>query len=395
MRIIFDVVISGAGPAGSKCAEVLASQGFDVALIDRDTSWRKPCGGAVGASVFKYFPKLRKMNHSPITGISIYSGDYHNIKYSWKDVRNYSINVDRLEFDNFIRDIAIDAGATLFDNNLSIKFKIKDKKKVGIVTKTSSGEKEYLGKILIIADGMSSKLARQTGLMQKWKIEELGLAKCAILEGKNDLDKELISIFFRPYKGYGWIFPLDEKRVNIGCGTFAEANLQYNLYDIYEEFLNAPEIKKFLPEPHYKSIWMGSFPVPGVGVKEKSLFKDNIMIIGDAAGFVSPISGEGIHPSIVSGQVAGETAIMALESENFTAKAFRAYKSHIKVKKIIRNFKLKRSMVEFFYENNGRNLSKMFELAENDNSFREKVINMFLFNQAPSKEFIAQIRSQE
>jgi len=59
---MFDAVISGAGPAGSRCAQILAENGFDVALLEKDVNWRKPCGGAVSSRIFKYYPKLRKLN---------------------------------------------------------------------------------------------------------------------------------------------------------------------------------------------------------------------------------------------------------------------------------------------------------------------------------------------
>ena len=161
---MFDVVISGAGPAGSRCAQVLAEQGYNVALIERDSNWRKPCGGAVSSRIFKYYPQLRKLDYPPITGVTIYSGDYHKLQYSWKNIRDYSINVDRLEFDNLLRKFAVDAGANLFDKNLSLDFITKNKRKIGIKTKTPSGIKEYRGKIFIVADCMSSKLAPKSGL---------------------------------------------------------------------------------------------------------------------------------------------------------------------------------------------------------------------------------------
>jgi len=176
---MFDVVISGAGPAGSKCAQVLAERGYEVALIERDVTWRKPCGGAVSSRIFKYYPQLRKVNYPPITGVAIYSGDYHKLQYSWKNIRDYSINVDRLEFDNLLRNFALDAGAHLFDKNLSLDFITKDQHKIGIKTKTPSGTKDYLGKIFIIADGMSSRLAPKSGLRRKWQINEIGL--CNVL----------------------------------------------------------------------------------------------------------------------------------------------------------------------------------------------------------------------
>ena len=164
---MYDVIVSGAGPAGSKCAEVLAKNGFKVALIERDTSWRKPCGGAVSNRIFKYYPKIRKLNFQRIYGISMYSANYLNFTYSWRGIQDYSINVDRLEFDNFIRDTATDAGAMLFDKNVAYDFLTRNKEKIGIKTKSSSGKNEFLGKIIVIADGMSSKLAVRSGLREK------------------------------------------------------------------------------------------------------------------------------------------------------------------------------------------------------------------------------------
>jgi digeranylgeranylglycerophospholipid reductase len=390
---MFDAVISGAGPAGSKCAQVLAEKGFEVALIERDVNWRKPCGGAVSSRIFKYYPQLRKVSYPPITGVTIYSGDYHKLEYSWKDIRDYSINVDRLEFDNLLRGYALDAGAQLFDKNLSLDFVTKNQQKIGIKTKTASGTKEYLGRILIVADGMSSRLAHKSGLREKWKINEIGLCKCSIMEGENNLDKNAISMFFRAYKGYGWIFPIDDKRFNIGCGTWLDENLNTDLNQAYNEFVNDPHIKKFFPKPDYKQIWGGAYPIPALGVKDKCLFGENIMLVGDAAGFVSPISGEGIHPSVVSGHVAAVIASQALKQEDYSAQILKKYKQYPNIKKIIRNFKMKVSMVEFLFEKEGLNLSKMFKLADADESIREEVINMFLFNIPPSKELLLKIKS--
>jgi len=393
---MYDVVISGAGPAGSRCAEVLAKNGFKVALIERDINWRKPCGGGVSARIMaKYYPQIRKLDPVIKTGAFMFSADYHKLEYNWKGPGEESIVMDRLEMDNLIRGVAVEAGAELFDKNLSFDFVVKDQKKIGIKTKTPTGIKEYLGKIIIIADGMSSKLAVRSGLRERWKVENIGLAKCSIIEGKTDFDEKKLYLYFRAYKGYGWVFPIDSKRVNIGCGTFAEDNINYNLNQIYEEFVNHPNIKQHFSATDYKTIWTGSFPLASKGILEKSMFGENIMIIGDAAGFVSPISGEGIHPSIVSGQVAAETAIKALNEDNISKKTLKLYKQHPSIKKIIRNFKLKRSLVEFFYENKGKNLDIMFKLAEIDNDFRNQVINMFFFSAAPSKEFFEKIRTSK
>jgi geranylgeranyl reductase family protein len=391
---MYDVVISGAGPAGSKCAEIIAKQGYKVALIEKDTSWRKPCGGGVNSRVFKYYPQLHERDFQKIYGINIYSADFHKLEYLWKGIREYSINVDRLEFDRILQNIAIDAGAEIFDKNLSYDFIIKNGKKIGVRTKSTSGTNEYYGNLIIIADGMGSKLALKSGLRKKWKINEIGLTKCAILEGDTSLDENFINIFFRPFIGYGWIFPLKNNRFNIGVGTWLEENLNYNVNNLYTNFLKERSIKELLYQKEYKVVWSATYPVPAQGVLENSLYSDNIMIIGDAAGFVSPINGEGIHASIVSGFVAGTTALNALDNENISLITLKEFRQHPNIKKMIRNFKMKLSMVNFLYENEGQNLSRMLELAEKDNSLKEEVINMFLFNQALSKEFLIKLKSK-
>ena len=389
---MFDVIISGAGPSGSKCAEILAKAGYKIALIEKDMSWRKPCGGGVHHRVFNLYPQLKKLNIPKIRGIVMHSADYHKLEYTLLgDI--YGTVMDRLELDNLMRNIAIDSGAKLFDNNFSFDFITKNHKKIGIKTKSPSGIKEYYGNIIIVADGMSSKLALRSGLRSKWKSEELGIGKCAIMEGGNNLDEEFIYTYFKSYKGYGWIFPLGNKRFNIGITTFYEDNLKYNLNELYNQFLRNPNIKNYVPSSDYKTIWSGSFPYPGVGVLEKNLYSDNLMLIGDAGGFVAPISGEGIHASIISGQASAEIAIKALQEEDYSKNILKKYKSHPDIKRIIRNFKLRRSMIQFFYENKGENFNKLLKLAEKDPEFKIHVKNMFLSKSLPSKDFFDKIKN--
>ncbi|MFX1391464.1 MAG: geranylgeranyl reductase family protein [Promethearchaeota archaeon] len=391
---MYDVVISGAGPAGSKCAEILARNGFKVALIEKDTNWRKPCGGAVNSRIFKYYPQLRNFNFHPISGMKIYSADYHNFGYKWKKPSDYSINVDRLEFDNVLRNIAIDSGADLFDKNLSYDFIFKNNKRIGVRTKSSSGTKEFKGKIIVIADGMSSRLAHKSGLKSKWKSEDIMYAKCAIMEGKNNIDPEIISFYFQPYKGYGWLFPLEGNRFNIGCGILGIDAMRYHLNQFYNDFLQDPYIKKFLPESKYKTIWTGAYPLPGRGVYENSLYGENILLVGDVAGFVSPLSGEGICSGTLSGKIAAETAIKAIEKEEISKKTLKNYKTHPTIKKLSRSYKLTKSLIDFCFDNNGQNLSNMFKIAESDEDFRERMVEMFLFSKAPPKDFIMKINTE-
>ncbi len=387
---MYDIIISGAGPSGSQCAEVLGKVGYKVALIEKNVNWRKPCGGAVHSSVVDLYPLLKKLNIPKIRGVVMYSADYHRLEFKGAS-SEYSIIMDRLELDNIMRDAAVDAGAELFANHISFDYIIRNQKKVGIRTKTNNGSKEFYGNLIIIADGMSSKLAVKSGIRQKWKSSELAIGKCAIMEGDHQLDEESVYVYFKPYQGYGWIFPINKKKFNIGIFTFGKANLKYNLHKVYDEFVHNPNVKQYILDSNNKVIWSGTYSFPAEGVLEKSLYDDNLMLIGDAGGFVSPISGEGIQTAVISGKIAAETAIKALQDENYSKTSLKMYRTNPEIKKIIRNFKQKYSMINFFYENDGRNLNKMLELADIDPIFREQVINMFAFGEMPSRDFITKI----
>ena len=389
--IMYDVIISGAGPSGSQCGEVLAKAGYKVALIEKNINWRKPCGGAIHSSVLDLYPQIKKLNIPKITGVVMHSADYHKLEFKGAS-NEYSIIMDRLELDNLMRNAAIDAGVELFDKNLSIDFIIKNQKKIGIKTKSPIGIKEYHANMIIVADGMSSKLALKSGIRSKWNINDLAIGKCAILEGDNHLDEEFVYVYFQPYQGYGWIFPLNKKRFNIGVFTFGKDNMRYNIHDIYQVFLGNPNIKKYIPNSDYKVIWTSSYSFPAEGVLEKSLYADNLMLIGDAGGFVSPISGEGIQTAVVSGKIAAETAIKALQKEDYSRNTLKIYRTNSEIKNIIRNFKQKRSMIKFFYEDKGNNLNKMLELSEDDLEFREQVVNMFGYGEMPSMDFLSKIK---
>ncbi len=390
---MYDVIVSGAGPAGSRCAEVIARAGYKVALIEKDISWRKPCGGGLYSTVFKYYPELRKKNIPKISGAVMFSADFTKVEYIDKNVKYYSSVIDRFMFDNYTRDKAVEAGAELFDKNLSIDFITKNQQKVGVITKTPSGKKEYQGNIIVIADGMSSKLATKSGIRGKWNNDQIAHATAFILEGEHNLDERCLHIFFKSFKGYWWLFPLGNNRFNVGTGTFAEDNLNYNLKDLYIEMINDPHVKEYFSHSKCKTIWSASYPMPCTGILEKSLYTDNLMIVGDAAGFCSPINGEGIQSSVDSGNAAGETAVQALEKQDYSENTLKWYKRHPRIKKITRDFKLKKSLSGFFYKNNGEKVNKMFKLAAENETYKEDILGIFQYGKAPSKEFMAELTS--
>ncbi|NVM46095.1 MAG: NAD(P)-binding protein [Candidatus Lokiarchaeota archaeon] len=69
--------MSGAGPSGSHCAKILVEAGFKVALIEKNTRWRKPCGGAVHSSVVNLYPQLKNLNSQKVIGVVMHSAAWY------------------------------------------------------------------------------------------------------------------------------------------------------------------------------------------------------------------------------------------------------------------------------------------------------------------------------
>ncbi len=392
---MYDVVISGAGPAGSHCANVLAKAGYKVALLERDRSRRKPCGGGIDYKVLDIYPQIKNLNVSKINGCALYSAYHHKFEVVLKSDK-YSSVIDRFVLDNLMRDAAVDAGAELFDKTVAYDFLRSNGTKMGIKAKSNGGggEREYRGRILVIAEGMGSTLAVKSGIRPRWQLKDMNMAKYEILEGPTALNDNLIHVFFFPFMGYGWIFPLGNNRVNVGAGGTAEDMARMGLDFTYSSFFNDPHTKAFLPANTYNRICGGSYPLPRNGVLEKTLYKENIMLIGDAGGFVSPINGEGIHSSIISGKAAAEAAIISLENGG-QIEFLKNYRRHPEIKQIIDTFKIKRVLVDYFCKNEGRNLDKLFEIAESNREFKIQLLDIFLGRQsaAPLDKVMAILRA--
>jgi len=376
---LYDVIISGAGPSGSKCADIIAQKGFKVALIERDVSWRKPCGGSVNKCILDDYPQLlKKITVQKINGAKIFSPAFDIIEEKW-DEDKFGLIVDRLEFDNYLRDLAVDSGVELFDKNVSYDFIIKNQQKIGIKTRTPSGTKEYYGKVFIVADGMSSKLALRSGLRKKWNISELSMCKCALFKTTNLADDHCIDLFFRSSRGYGWVFPLGNDIVNVGMGIVGKDNLEFNLNVEFEKFKQQKYIKdNFLPDSKNKQLWCEAFPVAATGVVKK-IYDDNIMIIGDAAGMVCPANGEGLAFAVRAGKRAAEVAVNAFEKEDFSRKTLKEYRLNPEIKKMIRKFKIDNLAAKSFNNLIIENHKYFYEKINNDSKLKRDLLELVFF----------------
>lgn len=309
----FDVVIIGAGPAGSIAALVLARGGARVALVDKATFPRdKACGDLVGPRGVQVLddlgiavPGSLPVNDMVVigpTGRRVHLPCYPGLTYP-----GHAIATPRAEFDHVLRDEAVAAGAVPFAGQ-AIESLDGDGGLEGFVL--SSGVRLRADNV-IGADGATSRVA-EMGRMADRRRVMWGFA----IRGYLDQPVPIPHIVlwepspWRALPGYGWLFPAPGGRANVGVGvgTLADrtsAASAVRLLPAFVDHLQRLGLLAASPPPTDRlGGWLkmgivGTIPAAG-----------RVMLVGDAAGLVNPLQGEGISQAITSGRAAAE-AILA------------------------------------------------------------------------------------
>ncbi|KYK20583.1 hypothetical protein AYK21_05860 [Thermoplasmatales archaeon SG8-52-2] len=324
----YDVVIVGAGPAGSTAAKFLSEKGINVLLLDKDKFPRdKPCGGGIPIRVFNRYSYIQK---GLIDSYSYSAFAYSpSLKYIMKLHREKPLiaMILRKNFDNELVKLAIDSGVDFQDGKTVVDIKItKNSAKVTLDDKTL-----IESEIVIGADGVWSIVAKKTGLCKDYK----NICMCLFQEynlGSEVLDQYLgkertchIHVKVNRTSGYGWVFP-KKKHVNIGITQFKQVidqqKRKIRIKDTYESYLEILKKDNVIPDNLKKE------KIRGAALPTRPLektYSDRLIICGDAAGFANPVTGEGIYHAMVSGEIAAEVIAKALEKGNTSEKFLSKY----------------------------------------------------------------------
>jgi len=315
----YDVIVVGAGTSGCMAAKTLASAGLNVCLIDRKEEQLigdKVCGDAVGKHHFDNlglaYPKGEELERDML-GVKIYSPDLKTAFLVGEGLTGFIIN--RHLFGQRLLKDAIDSGAVLFDSTHVSEPIIKNGFVKGVLAgnlKTGS-KTELRGKVTIDASGFSavirSKMPPEIGIDQTINKEDYVISYREIRELKEEIEEPQ---FFKMYLnqkvsqgGYYWIIPEGGTRVNVGLGVSAVENLNPKS-QLYEYVLSSIFFE------NSAVIHGGGGYVP-VRKPLDSHVGNGIVVIGDAACQVNPISGGGIGPSMMGGKIAGDIITEALE----------------------------------------------------------------------------------
>ncbi|HYM40465.1 MAG TPA: NAD(P)/FAD-dependent oxidoreductase [Thermoplasmata archaeon] len=311
-RDSFDVVVVGAGPAGGLAAERIARKGYEVALLEEHREIGEPiqCGGLVTPRVFDYV-KCKETIIGEIHGAEIFSPKGRCLRIDGHETE--AVVVHRAMFDRAIVTEAVRAGAHTFLGTQAQTGAYKDGG-VEVVVDRDGQMSRIRGKILIGCDGVRSNVAKWFHILRPKKILPGFEVELTGVRGDPGFVKLFVGNQVAP-GFFGWIIPSgDTARVGLCVG-------EGNAYAYLEKMLQRPEVRQYTKGAQPILYIVGGIPI---GFPRRT-YADHVMVVGDAACQAKATSGGGIFTSLHCASLAAETAIVALEQEDFSARMMHRY----------------------------------------------------------------------
>jgi geranylgeranyl reductase family protein len=353
-----DVIVVGAGPAGSAAAYHLATAGFDVLLLEKTAFPReKVCGDGLTPRGTKQLIAMG-IDISPEAGwIRNYGlrirGAGHVLELDWPELAshpNYGLTRNRMDFDQLLARQAVKAGARLYERTSVIAPILDEKtgKIVGVTAKPvddngrrAGADVEFRAPLVMAADGNSSRLSVSMGL-HKRDDRPMGVAVRTYFTSPRHDDDYLESWLElwaddpsepgpKLLPGYGWIFGMGDGTSNVGLGILNTSSAfgKVDYSDLMMRWLaHTPAEWQFREEFMTSPIRGAALPM---GFNRQPHYTRGLMLLGDAGGMVNPFNGEGIPYAMESGHFAAEVAAQALRRQsNQRERALSAYPKALK-----------------------------------------------------------------
>ncbi|MCK9183551.1 MAG: NAD(P)/FAD-dependent oxidoreductase [Fibrobacteraceae bacterium] len=341
-RTEYDVLVVGAGPAGSVAARNLARSGHSVLLIEKRERIGFPvrCGEAstkLDSLQQEFGPIDLNCIETELNGLYVYGPGGVELDAA---IPNVGVMLNREKFDPCLARLAENAGAEVetFARASAIGEDDGNFRTVSIVT--SRGTETIKARMVIAADGVESRIGRLAGIVSEMKPS----TTCT------GVDIEVEGILTRPdyltfwqgrdfiNDGYIWSFPkLKSNVTNFGAGFLIPPKKGEDIEEIALKYL-----KKFFPDAKVNKVVGGLIPVSG---NLEHYVKDRLLLAGDAAHHTNPLTGGGIASAMRAGQIAAEVVGAGLDSGDLSARYLHVYekrcmerfgKEHLKIMKFRR-----------------------------------------------------------
>ncbi|MEW6593043.1 MAG: NAD(P)/FAD-dependent oxidoreductase [Candidatus Hadarchaeota archaeon] len=322
----YDVVVVGAGPAGSTAAYSAAASGAKVLMVDRRRELGVPvqCGEALSEDVLNEL----KIKPDPMwalnrtNAVKIVSPGGTEIRISEKKVTGkvgYILN--RKIFDKFLAERAVRAGADVMVNTYVDGLIIDDGRPKGVKARGLEGRLEILAEVIIAADGVGSRVAKIAGINTTLKLDDIESGVQFQMIGV-DFESQNMMEFYLGGKiapgGYAWVFPKGKDIANVGLGILGSKRERPPIEYLRDFVASRPGLSK----GKIIEINGGGDPVSG---PLKKTVKDNLLVVGDAARQVNPLTGGGIDSAMRAGTIAGAVAAKAVAEGNTSEKRLNEY----------------------------------------------------------------------
>ncbi|WP_433249961.1 geranylgeranyl reductase family protein [Streptosporangium sp. CA-135522] len=320
-----DVIVVGAGPAGSTTAFHLAQAGLDVLLLEKTTFPReKVCGDGLTPRAVKQLIAMGIDIDAPgwvrNKGLRVVGGGMR-FELDWPELSSYpdfGLVRTRQDFDEILAGNAVRGGVRLLQG-VNVTAPILDDRSghiVGVVAKKDGEEVSYRSRLVVAADGNSTRISLAMGL-HKREDRPMGVAVRTYFESPRH-DDDYLETWLELWDGdtllpgYGWIFGVGDGTSNVGLGLLntSESFKGMDYRDLLKRW-----VKGMPPEWGYVEENMTT-PIRGAALpmafNRQPHYTRGLVLVGDAGGMINPFNGEGIAYAMETGQIAAETIVQAL-----------------------------------------------------------------------------------
>jgi geranylgeranyl reductase family protein len=298
---IYDVLIVGAGPAGTAVANAIKDSELSFILIDKESFPRKkPCAGVLPPRIYSELDIPKEIRERELNGYRLFSPSGTVVESIFPKP---GLFVNRERFDEFL---VKSLGLEITQERASKL--VEHPEYIEVIGNSNS----YKTKIVIGADGVNSIVRKNAGI----SLETVATAaQYEITIPEYEIENRIGNWFEVHYTipyGYGWISPL-KNTVKVGVGGVSP-DLMKNTKKYLDEFLVQPQIKDKIGNGKINNFELHRIPMSG---PLDQLVANRQILVGDAGGFVYPGTGEGIYYAIKSGRLAGEVIVKALHEQRF------------------------------------------------------------------------------
>lgn len=369
----FDVIVVGAGPAGTSCAYTCAKNGLKVLQIERGEypGSKNVMGGVLyRKQMEELIPQFWQEAplERPIIEQRIWMMDkestvtfgYKGLEWGVEPYNNFTVL--RAQFDQWFAQKGVEEGVLLINETVVNECIVENGKVVGVRTDRPDGE--VYADVVVLADGVNSLLGKQLGFHKELRPDEVALTVMEVINLPKEKINErfnlennqgcTIEIFGDSTKGnLGTAFLYTNKdSLNIGVGTTLSSMINAKLkpYDLLDYLKTHPMVKPLLAGGESAEYLAHLIPEGGFRSVPK-VAGNGVLVVGDAAQFVNAIHREGSNMAMASGKMAAEAIIEAKERNDFSEASLNSYRDALSASFIMKDLEKYKDATHTF-ENN-------------------------------------------